>query len=227
LEALGLRKQARNITALTEEQITAGLKEALATGIERSVTNLGRADGFLKDTDVRIPLPPSLRWADKSLRAIGQEQLSDEFVTTLNRAAEQAMPAAGPVLGDAVRQMTLADARSILSATNAAATAYFRRTSEATLHERLLPLVRNATANTGVTAQYKAVLDKVGLGREGGLGSLGRTFLGTENLDLDSYVTSKALDGLFTKVAEEEERIRANPAARTTELLRKVFGNGR
>jgi hypothetical protein len=224
-ETLGLRKKSRGLANLTEQQITAGLKEALAQGVQQAVTNLGRIDGFLKDAKVQIPMPSSLQWAEKALRAVGQEQVTEQFVTTLNRAAEQATPAAASVLGNAVRQMTLSDARTILTSTNTtAATEFFRRTSETELQQRLLPLVKSATEQTGVTASYKRLLNQASMGSGGTLASLGRSVLGVGDLDLDTYVTQKALDGLFLKIAEEEQRIRADPTARTTELLQKVFG---
>lgn len=224
-ESLGLRKRAQAALAVTEEQATAGIKEALAKGVERAVTNLGRTDGFLSDAQVRIPLPSKLQWIEKALRTAGQEGLANEFITTMNRAAEEAVPSAASVLGDAIRKMTLADAQSIVRSTNAAATDYFRRTSEADLHSRFLPIVKSATERTGVTATYKRMLDKAGLQSLGSFGQFGRSLIGADNLDLDDYVTDKALDGLFTKISDEEMRIRQNPGARTTEILEKVFGS--
>ena len=125
------------------------------------------------------------------------------------------MPEAAAVLGDSIRQMSVADARAILAGTNNAATQFFRRTSETNLHARFLPIVTNATARAGVTASYKQMTGKAGFA-----GSL----LGKDAGDLDGYVTRKTLDGLFVKIAEEEKRIRENPLARSTDLLKKVFG---
>ncbi len=221
---LGLRKRANAAVAVTEEQLTAGLKEALAHGVENAVTNLGRAGGFLSDASVKIPIPAKLQWAESALRAVGKEGLVTEFVESMNRAAEAAVPASASVLGDAVRQMTIADARDILESTNTAATAFFERTSRDNLQKKLLPLVQGATDKVGVTASYKRMVDQAGLKNLGALGSLGRSLIGTDTLDLDTYVTDKALNGLFLKIGEEEKRIRQNPAARTTELLQKVFG---
>jgi hypothetical protein len=115
---------------LTQDQMVGGLKEALANGVEKAVANLGKEDGFLKDLGVKIPMPASLQKVEKTLRTLRQDKLADEFVTTMNRAAEQAVPEAAAVLGDSVKQMSIADAKSVLAGTNNAATQYFRRTSE-------------------------------------------------------------------------------------------------
>ena len=224
LESLGLRRRAREVKALGEEQIAEGLREALGIGVQRAVESLGKLDGFLKDAKVRIPLPEGLQKVETGLRRLGQGELADQFETAMNRAAEQAVPEAAGILGESVKQMTLADARAILSSTNTAATDYFRRTSEAELRTRLLPIVQSATAQAGVTGRYKEMLNKSGLGGSGFLGGLGRSLVGADNLDLDDYVTRKALEGLFVKIGDEETRIRENPKARSTELLKKVFG---
>jgi hypothetical protein len=224
LERLGLRKKSGALQALSEEQIANGLRQALDLGVRRAVETLGRSDGFLGNADVRIPLPAGLKKVETALRGMGQDKVADDFVTSMNRAAEQAVPEAAAVLADSVKQMTLEDARKILTSTNTAATEYFRRTSQTNLEERLLPIVKDATAKAGVTAGYKQLLDQSGLNRSGLLGNLSRSFLGNDNLDLDAYVTRKTLDGLFVKIAEEEVKIRENPTARTTELLQQVFG---
>src|SRR5262245_20597608 len=218
LDQLGLKRATGSVAGLSNDQMISGLKEALAKGVQHAVTNLGKSDGFLKDAQVKIPLPSSLKKVERTLRTLGQDQLADEFITTMNRAAEQAVPEAASVLGDAVKQMTLADAKAILTSTNTAATDYFRRTSTTNLHERFLPIVKAATEKVGVTAAYRRMTDKAGLG------GFGASLLGKESLDIDDYVTRKALDGLFIKIAEQEKLIRENPAARTSELLQKVFG---
>ncbi len=206
---------AGKITGVSPEEMTAGLREALAKGVQHAVGKLGATNGFLADLDVKIPLPADLRRVEKALRKLKQDQLADDFVTTMNRAAEQAVPQAAEVLGESIRQMTLSDAEGILRGATNAATAYFRRTSETNLKARFYPIVQQATAATGATAAFKQLNEKV---------SGVRSFLGGPELDLDSYVTEKALNGLFVKIAEEEQRIRANPVARTTGLLQKVFG---
>jgi hypothetical protein len=222
LDSLGLKKAPGVATALSEEQVTSGLKEALSKGVQHAIQNLGKPDGFLKDAQVKIPLPESLRRVENTLRALRQDHLADEVITTMNRAAEQAVPQGAQVLGDSVKQMTLVDAKKILSSTNTAATDYFRRTSQTNLYIRFLPIVKEATSKTGVTSAYKRMTDKASLG---GLGNLGSAVLGKQAaFDVDDYVTRKAMDGLFLKIAEQEKLIRENPAARTTDLLQKVFG---
>ena len=206
---------ATSVFGLSEQQIVAGLKQALAKGVNQAVTNLGQAGGFLSDPKVRIPMPEQLQRVEKSLRALGQDKLADNFVATLNQAAEQAVPQAAAVLGDSLKQMTVADAKAILVGTNTAATDYFRRTSETNLYARFLPIVQQATSKVGVTSAYKQMTGKMGFAS---------AFLGQDAGNLDGYVTRKTLDGLFVKIGEEEARIRANPAARTTELLQQVFG---
>jgi hypothetical protein len=210
--------------ALTQDQMAGGLKEALASGVQHAVANLGKSDGFLKDAQVKIPLPDSLKKVEAVLRAAGQGGLADEFITTMNRAAEQAVPEGAAVLGDAVKQMSLADAETILTSTNTAATEYFRRTSDTKLQARFLPIVKAATEKAGVTGAYKRMTEKAAGGTSGYLGGLTGGFLNKESLDIDSYVTRHALDGLFVKIAEQEKLIRENPVARTTDLLQKVFG---
>ena len=207
-------------SALTQDQMVGGLKEALGKGAQQAVASLGKQDGFLKDAGVKIPMPASLQKVEKTLRTLHQDKLADEFVTTMNRAAEQAVPEGAAVLGEAVKQMSIADAKAILTGTNNAATQYFRRTSETNLHARFLPIVKAATEKAGVTGAYKRMTDKAG----GGLGGFGGSLLGKEAPDLDGYVTRKTLDGLFLKIAEQEKLIRENPVARTTDLLQKVFG---
>lgn len=209
-----------SIGGLTQDQMVGGLKEALGKGVQQAVASLGKTDGFLKDLSVKIPMPENLQKVEKTLRILRQDKLADEFVTTLNRAAEQAVPEAAVVLGDTVKQMSITDAKSIVAGTNNAATQYFRRTSETNLHERFLPIVKGATEKAGVTSAYKRMTDKTG----SGFGGVGGGLFGKQAPDLDDYVTRKTLDGLFLKIAEQEKQIRENPAARTTDLLQKVFG---
>lgn len=201
--------------ALTSSEMTGGLKEALAQGVEWAVNELGRPDGFLGNAAVRIPVPDSLQLVEKSARALGQGHYVDEFVTTMNRAAERAVPETATILADTIRKMSVEDAAAIVRGPDDAATRYFERTSGEALRARLLPIVSEATASAGVTAAYKGLVGQ-------GQGMLGG-FMGPGALDLDGYVTDRALAGLFTYIAQEERRIRANPAARTTELMRKVF----
>ena len=215
-ELLGDKQTGQAVqSALSNSEIVSGLKEALAVGVEKSITTLGRTDGFLSDKLVRIAMPDTLKTVANLARQAGQGQYVDEFDTTLNRAAEKAVPEAASILGDAIRTMTVEDATAILNGPSDAATQYFRRVSEKQLTEKFLPHVAQATDEVGVTSAYKRLM-KQGGGMLGG-------FLGADSLDLDKYVTNKAMDGLFTYIALEEKQIRENPTARTTELLKKVF----
>ena len=226
LDQLGFRKSSgsTSLTSFSHDQAVSALREALSRGVDHAITNLGRADGFLKDPTVRIPLPATLQKVESGLRAVGQGHLAEEFVTTINRAAEQAVPQAAALLANAVRQMSIGDAKTIITGTNSAATDYFKRTASTDLYARFLPIVKKATDQTGVTAAYKKMTGKVNLGGLSELGALGGLRLDKNSFDVDDYVTTKALDGLFSKIAEQEKLIRENPAARTSELLQKVFG---
>lgn len=204
------------VAALGVDEMTKGLKEALAKGTEKAVANLGKTNGFLGNVDVKIPMPQKLQEVEKGLRMMKQDKYADEFIATMNRAAESAVPEAGPILGDAIRDMTVADANSILKGADDSATQYFRKVSEKRLKEKMLPIVKTATEKAGVTAAYKNLTTKAGFMA---------SFLQKEGLDVDQYVTDKAFDGLFKMIAVEEKEIRKNPAARTTDLLKKVFGS--
>lgn len=207
--------------ALSDSQIGAGLKEALSVGAERAVALLGQDGGFLNDKSVRIPLPGVLDTAAKGLRAVGQGAYVDEFETTVNRAAEEAVPQTLGIVKDTVRNMTLEDVRGILSGGDDAATRFLRERAGGSLHNAILPIVSRATESAGATSAYKSLKTKAD-GMVGGFGSLGG-LVDTGSLDLDSYVTDKTLDGLFLKLAAEEKAIRENPVARTTDLLKAVF----
>ncbi len=210
------------LTALSQEQVAQGLKEALAKGVQTAVSQLGRDGGFLTNLNVKIPMPQQLHKVETTLRTLKQDRLADEFVATMNHAAEQAVPQAATVFSDAVKNMSLEDAKSILTGGDDAATKYFRRTTETNLQARFLPIVQSATAKSGVTESYKQL---VSAGKQNKyLSALSSAYLDSESLDIDRYVTDKALDGLFKVVAQEEKLIRANPLARTSDLLQKVFG---
>jgi hypothetical protein len=231
LDFLGLGEKGPNsstlspgVAALSQDQVVQGLKEALSKGVQAAISELGHEGGFLTNLNVKIPMPEKLHTVEKTLRALHEDKLADEFVETMNHAAEQAVPQAASVFADAITKMSIADAKMILTGTNNAATEYFRATTATNLYERFLPIVKKATDQTGVTSTYKRLMEKVEGGNLGALGSLGRALLGPEAMDVDSYVTDKALDGLFTMIAAEERRIRENPLARTTDLLQKVFG---
>ncbi|MEW6677675.1 MAG: DUF4197 domain-containing protein [Pseudomonadota bacterium] len=201
---------------LSDEDMVKGLKEALAKGTQTAIATLGKEGGYLNNLNVKIPLPEELAKVEKLLRTLGQDKYADQFVATLNHAAEKAVPEAAMIFGDAISQMTLADAKSILKGPDDAATQYFRKTSETRLKERFLPIVQNATDQAGVTSAYKKLIRKAGPTAQ---------FLGVGATDLDTYVQDKAVDGLFKMIAAEEKRIRQDPLARTTDLLKKVFGS--
>jgi hypothetical protein len=213
------------VSALSSDQVAGGLKEALGKGVSNAVVSLGHDGGFLTNMDVKIPMPDKLQKVESALRVAGQNQLADDFVASMNHAAEQAVPVAAGVFGDAIQQMTIDDAKGILAGPDDAATQFFRRTTQTNLFAKFLPVVQKATDSVGVTAQYKAMM-----GKFASVDTLGGLF-GQKNpvkldaADIDAYVTNKALDGLFKMVAAEEKNIRANPLARTTDLLQKVFGS--
>lgn len=202
-------------SGLTAEQAARGIRAALADGTRVAVNSLGQTNGFWGQQATRIPLPQELQRVGEMLRKVGGGQAVDEFHLTLNRAAERAVPEAADILSQAVNQMSVEDALGIVRGGDDAATQYFRRTSADTLYERLRPLVVEATDKVGVTEQYKRLTDRAGPL----VAAAGR-----DVPNLDDYVTRQALDTLFLKVAEQEALIRANPAARTTEILREVFG---
>ena len=204
-------------SALSDSDIVSGLKEALANGVESSINTLGKPGGFLGNKVVEIAVPDSLKAVTSAARTLGQGHYVDSLETTMNQAAEKAVPEAATILADAIRQMSVDDAMSILSGPDDAATQYFRKTSEATLLAKFKPIVSQATDQTGVTAAYKNLTGQA-TPLFGGL-------LGESSLNLDQYVANKSLDGLFKYIAMEEKSIRNNPAARTTDLLKKVFGN--
>ncbi len=201
-------------SALTNTEMVDGLKEALSVGVERSISLLGQDGGYLNDASVRIPMPGALKSIEKGLRAIKQDQYADQFVSTMNSAAEKAIPRTSKIFGGAIKNMTLNDAKSILGGNDNAATEFFRRNTEVELSKLILPLIQEATDETGVTSSYKDLTKRAGI--LGGLVDL-------DSLDLDQHITDKALDGLFTKLALEERKIREDPLARSSDLLKKVF----
>ena len=215
--------------SLPTSDIAAGLKEALAKSTTSAINSLGRDGGFWNNSKVRIPLPGKLEEAGKLARKLGQGAKVDAFELSMNRAAEKAVPQVAEIFGDAIRKMTLDDARGILAGGDHAATDFFRRVAGDALTARIHPIVAKATDSVGVTQKYKS-FTAGGMGGELGSalgafgGKSGKSNKGASPLDLDDYVTSKTLDGLFTTIGEQEQSIRHNPGARTTDLLKKVFG---
>jgi len=202
-------------SALTDGEILKGIREALAQGTTNAIKSLGKNDGYWANALVRLPLPETVGKAEKSLRMFGAGPQVDQFHLTLNRAAEQAVPQAADIFGNAVRAMTVQDVRGILSGQPDAATQFFKRTTGDAIRAKFLPIVHAATAKVGVTQQYKGLTQKYG--------SL-MQLAGVPVVELDAYVTQKAMDGLFSTIAQEEARIRTDPAARGSEILKKVFG---
>ncbi len=203
------------VPALSALDIGSGLKDALTNGVAKAIASLGKQDGFFKNEDVKIPLPSSLAEIDKALRLVGKEQYADEFVVTMNRAAEAAVGEAGPIFSEAITNMTMADAQQILKGPDDAATQYLRKIGEAQIKQSMLPIVKDATDKAGATAAYKSLMDNA---------KYMGTFMHQPSFDLDQYVTDKATDGLFKMIADQEKQIRQNPLARTDDLLKKVFG---
>jgi hypothetical protein len=205
---------ALDLQSLTGSDAAAGLKTALTQGAQKAVASLGKTDGFLGNAEVRIPLPGKLQKAEKTLRMLGLGKDTDQFITAMNRAAEAAVPEAKPLLINAVKQMSVADAKGILSGGSDAATQYFRRTTSAKLTEKFLPVVQRTTAKVELAKRYNSLAGKL---EQFGLVDKGDS-------TIESYVTAKALDGLFLMMAKEEAAIRANPVGQASQLLRHVFG---
>ena len=201
---------------LTNDEIAFGLRDALSNGVLHATEQLGKQGGFYDNLRVKIPMPKQLQPVEKTLRFLKQDDLVDDFILSMNRAAEQSMREVIYILGDAIRQMTIQDAVNILRGPDDAATQFFRRTSEEKLRVKFLPIIKTSTEEIGVTAQYKELMKKAGPAA---------SLMGQKDFDLDAYVTQKALDGLFIVIADEEKRIRENPLARTTSILKKVFGS--
>ncbi|HEX7766499.1 MAG TPA: DUF4197 domain-containing protein [Nitrospira sp.] len=199
--------------SLTQDQIAAGLKEALRIGTEHATALTGKPDGYYRNPSIRIPMPEQLQAFERGLRIFGFGPQVDEFVLSMNRAAEQAAPQAAEIFVGAIDQMTFADAQQILSGPDRAATEYFKAKTSAQLTAAFRPHVERAMNQVGVTRQYKELVQRY------------RTipFPKTELVDLDQYVVGKGLEGLFLMLGQEEEAIRQNPAARVTDLLKKVF----
>ena len=198
----------------SDAKALAGVREALRIGAERGVARTARPGGFLENPVVRIALPPELRDIGKALRAVGFNGTVDEIETTMNRAAEQASGEAADLLVTAVRNLTIRDAQAIVDGPDDAATRYFRASSEDALRARFEPIVEVAMKRVGLYRAYDELRDRHQL----------LSLFGDPTVDLNRYVTDQTLEGLFTVLSEEEQRIRTDPAARTTELLRDVFG---
>jgi hypothetical protein len=205
---------ASGVDALSSTEINAGLKEALSRGAEAAVAQLGKPDGFFGDAQLKIPLPPSLQKAEKAMRLLGMGKQADELVLSMNRAAEAAVPEAKTLLVDAVKTMTLEDARGILTGGKTSATDFFRRKTEAQLTERFNPIVKATTDKVGLAQQYNRY---AGMAAQFNL-------VDKEQASVDQYVTREALDRLYKVIGEKEMALRANPLQAGSDLLKKVFG---
>jgi hypothetical protein len=203
--------QAPALGGAGESTIASGLREALTVGAEKAVERTGRLDGFFRNEAIKILMPESLRTVESGMRAVGLGGRADDFVLALNRAAERAAASAKPIFWEAIKGITIDDARGILTGGDTAATEYFRGRTEDDLTTAFRPIVEQATGEFGVTRQYKELVQAL-------------PFTTLQSLDIDAYVVSKALDGLFLVLGEEEKRIRDDPAARITAILRDVFG---
>ena len=199
---------------LSDTKIGDGLKQALQVGTEKAVGLTGKTDGYFANAAIKILMPERLHTVEQGLRAVGQGRQLDEFVLSMNRAAERAAPAAKTIFWDAIGAMSFEDARKILQGSNTAATTYFKDKTTSSLTSAFSPVVSSAMNEVGVTRHYK---DLIGAAQA-------LPFVSVGAFDLDHYVVGKALDGLFHVVAEEEQKIRTNPTARVTPLLKEVFG---
>ena len=198
---------------LSTDQITRGLKEALSVGAGNAVSKASQKDGYFKNPSIRIPLPANIAKVEKILDATGMGQQVDDFTLSMNRAAEQAAPEAKDLFIDAITEMSFSDAENILNGGDNAATLYFKDKTYSRLQEIFQPIVHSSMSKTGVTRNYQEIEAKID----------DIPFASSINFDLDRYVTDKALDGLFFLVGEEERKIREDPAARVTDLLKDVF----
>ena len=194
--------------------VASGLKEALSVGTKNAVGLLSKKDGYFGNETVKILLPENIRRVGDALRMAGYQKEVDAFILSMNRAAEKAAPKAADIFAGAIQSMSIDDAQKILSGGNTAATEYFKSKTSTQLFNAFKPDISKSMNEVGVTKSYKAMTDRY-------LSIM--PFAKIDSLDLDNYVTNKSLDGLFTMVGQEEAKIRTNPAARTTELLKNVF----
>lgn len=214
---LNLNKLKKSLTgeSLTTEEIASGLKEALTNGVSKGSDLVSQLDGYYKNPEIKIPFPPEVKQVETSLRQLGLGSEVDKFVESLNRAAEDAAKEAKPIFVSAIKQMTIQDAWGILKGEQDAATKYLNRTTSLALKEKFKPVVKKSLDKVNATKYYSDLVktyNKIPLVQK-------------INPNLDDYATDRAIQGLFVMIAKEEKNIRANPGARTSELLKKVFGN--
>ena len=204
-------------SGLTDAKIGSGLQEALKLGTENAVIQTGAPDGFLKNQAIKILMPRPLQSIEQPLRLVGYGPQIDEFIVSMNRAAERAVPFAKEIFWDAIGQMSFEDARKILNGNDTAATDYFKSKTSKKLQAAFRPPAETVMADVGVTRQYNDLIGKY----------QSVPFAKGISFDINQYVTEKATDGIFFVVAQEEKKIRTNPAAQATDLLKEVFGSRR
>ena len=211
----GIKKAVGLGGGLTEEKIIEGLKEALEIGTRNAVETVSKVGGYYDNPKIKIPLPGAVQKVEKLVRAAGYGTQLDAFEISMNRAAETAAPEAKGIFWDAIKKMKVADARKILQGQDNEATLYFKDKTYDRLGEIFKPMVHNAMSEVGVTKSYQELQKTV----------QGIPFVGTWTFDLDEYVKNGALEGLFVMLGEEEKKIRQDPTARVTDLLKEVFGS--
>lgn len=213
-QAIGDVQKGLGQESLTSADVAEGLKEALIKGISTGSDIVSQVDGYFKNPEIKIPFPPDVRKVDDRLRQIGLGGEVDKFIMTLNRGAEDAAKEAKPIFINAIRSMTIEDAWGILRGEDDAATQYLKRTTSADLAARFKPVIQQSLNKVNATKYYSDIVN-----------TYNRIPLVEKvNPDLDDYATSKAIDGLFVMIAREEKRIREDPVARTTDILKRVFG---
>jgi len=217
LMVLAAHEQARalSLSDLSNQDASQGIKVALEKGALAAVALLGRTDGFLGNPKVRIPLPGFLEDASRLLKLTGQGKRVDELVTSMNRAAEAAVPMGKDLLVGAVKSMSVTDAKNILSGGDNSVTQFFAEKTRSPLGEKFLPIVTRATEKVGLANQYNRVA-----GKAAGIG-----LVKSEDANIQRYVTGKSLDGLYTIIGEEERKIRQDPVGTGSAILKKVFGS--
>jgi hypothetical protein len=199
---------------LTTAEVGDGLKEALINGISKGSDYVSQMDGYFKNPEIKIPFPPEARKVEEKLRQVGLGDEVDRFVMTLNRGAEDAAQQAKPIFIDAIKKMSINDAWGILRGQPDAATQYLKRTTTAQLKTAFSPVIQNSLNKVNATKYYGEIVTKYNK----------LPFVEKVNPDLNSYATDLAIQGLFVMIAKEEKNIRENPVARTTDLLKRVFG---
>jgi len=213
LDEIGIEKAITG-EELSESKIIQGLKEALTIGTGNAVSNVSQIDGYFKNPNIHIPLPEDVQKVEKILRTVGYGSKVDAFELSMNRAAERAAPEAKSLFVDAVKEMTISDARKILEGRDNEATLYFEDKTRGPLYALFEPILHTAMSEVGVTRSYQELDEKLST----------IPFADSLSFDLDEYVTNKGLDGLFFMVAEEERKIRQDPVAQVTDILKEVFG---